>query len=116
MAIKLTLLYQATSCSIYACMHLQFRCSHSPSVAGYFYFWVILSMIWGLVATFIATLMPIVESRETLKNIGLAMFGKGGSGSTHGSDSSDPPLKVVDMPQTTAGDDTAHKGPSKFVV
>ena len=73
-------------------------------------------MIWGLVATFIATFMPIIESRETLKSICLSMGGRGGSGSTHGSASSDPPLKVVDMPQTTAGDDTAHKGPSKYVV
>ena len=96
-------------------MHAHYQLT-VPFAAGYFYFWVILSMIWGLVATFIATLMPIVESRETLKNIGLAMVGKGGSGSTHGSDTSDPPLKVVDMPQTTAGDDTAHKGPSKYVV
>merc|ERR1712130_702134 len=36
---------------------------------GYFFFWVILSMIWGIAATFIATFMPIIESRETLMSI-----------------------------------------------
>lgn len=30
---------------------------------GYFYFWVILSFVWGLVAAAVATSMPIWESR-----------------------------------------------------
>ena len=30
---------------------------------GYFYFWVILSFVWGLVAAAVATTMPIWESR-----------------------------------------------------
>jgi len=74
-------------------------------------------MIWGIAATFVATFMPIIESRETLKHIVMHMCGRGGSKdhTDPGSDSSDPPLKVVDMPQP-AGDDTAHNAPKKFVV
>lgn len=30
---------------------------------GYFYFWVILSFVWGLVAAFLAFTLPIWESR-----------------------------------------------------
>lgn len=33
---------------------------------GYFTFWVVLSMIWGLIATAIAIVMPLAESWETL--------------------------------------------------
>jgi hypothetical protein len=87
-------------------------------IAGYFFFWVILSMIWGIVATFVATFMPIIESRDTLKNIFVHMCGGGRGSKNHAapeSDTSDPPLKVVDMPQL-AGDDTAHHGAKKFVV
>jgi hypothetical protein len=30
----------------------------------YFYFWVVLSIIWGLVSAFISTFMPLWESRD----------------------------------------------------
>ncbi|EIE20547.1 urea active transporter-like protein [Coccomyxa subellipsoidea C-169] len=33
---------------------------------GYFTFWVILSIVWGLIATFLATFLPLWESRAVL--------------------------------------------------
>lgn len=74
-------------------------------------------MIWGICATFIATLMPIIESREVLLSIVGAIFCRGRSKSSRSdtSDSTDPPVKAVDMP-VGPGDDTAHKGPSQFHV
>ena len=36
---------------------------------GYFYFWVILSFVWGLVAAAIATTLPIIESRFIIYSV-----------------------------------------------
>ncbi|CAK0787068.1 hypothetical protein CVIRNUC_010284 [Coccomyxa viridis] len=36
---------------------------------GYFTFWVIISIIWGLIAAFLATFLPLWESREVLIRI-----------------------------------------------
>ena len=33
----------------------------TPHVQGYFYWWVIVSMVWGLIAAFIAIVMPVWE-------------------------------------------------------
>ena len=46
-------------------------------LAGYFTFWVILSLVWGLCATVVATLLPIWESRAALINMGRHFLGKG---------------------------------------
>ena len=91
---------------------------HSLS-AGYFTFWVVLSLIWGLVATVIATLLPIWESREALVSICKYMVGKGGSHppKAHPAFDSQPDLKTGAGPTgTTAAtaDDSAHN--SKFNV
>ena len=48
-----------------------------PLLAGYFTFWVILSLVWGLCATVVATLLPIWESREALINMCRHFAGKG---------------------------------------
>ena len=47
--------------------------------AGYFTFWVIISLIWGLVATVIATLLPLWEARASLISMGMHLIGKGGA-------------------------------------
>ncbi|KAL0044933.1 hypothetical protein WJX82_002287 [Trebouxia sp. C0006] len=36
---------------------------------GYFYFWVILSFVWGLVAAAVATTLPIIESRFIIYSV-----------------------------------------------
>jgi len=80
-------------------------------IAGYFTFWVVLSLIWGLIATVIATLLPIWESRDALTAMFKHLMGKGGPlpSKLH------PPLdmqndeKPVQMPQQAVGDDTAHR-------
>lgn len=73
-------------------------------------------MIWGICATFIATLMPVIESREALINICKHMVGKGSTATTADyKDAADPPMKQVDVP-VQHGDDTAHKGASQFHV
>ena len=46
-------------------------------LAGYFTFWVILSLVWGLCATVIATLLPIWESRAALISMCRHFMGKG---------------------------------------
>ncbi|DBA80299.1 TPA: hypothetical protein ACH3X2_007429 [Trebouxia sp. C0005] len=78
---------------------------------GYFTFWVVLSLTWGLIATVIATLLPIWESRDALTNMFKHLLGKGGPlpSKLH------PPLdmqndeKPVQIPQQAVGDDTAHR-------
>ena len=85
-------------------------------LTGYFTFWVILSLIWGLVATVIATLLPIWESREALVNMCKHLVGKGVTppGPQPAYDSQ-ADLKMGQAPTgTTAGDDSAHN--SKFNV
>ena len=80
-------------------------------IAGYFTFWVVLSLIWGLIATVVATLLPIWESRDALTNMFKHLAGKGGPlpSKLH------PPLDVqndekpVQIPQQAVGDDTAHR-------
>jgi len=80
-------------------------------IAGYFTFWVVLSLIWGLIATVVATLLPIWESRDALINMFKHLAGKGGPlpSKLH------PPLdmqndeKPVQIPQQAVGDDTAHR-------
>ena len=80
-------------------------------ITGYFTFWVILSLIWGLIATVVATLLPIWESRDALINMFKHLAGKGGPlpSKLH------PPLdiqneeKPVQIPQQAVGDDTAHR-------
>ncbi|KAK9808723.1 hypothetical protein WJX72_002523 [[Myrmecia] bisecta] len=71
---------------------------------GYFTFWVVLSMIWGLIATIIATFLPIWESRDSLKSIFAHMCGKGTSPSKD-APSLEKPVKEVQMPSK---DDSAH--------
>lgn len=44
----------------------RYKCHQHDSawhVQGYFYWWVIVSMVWGLVAAFIAIVMPVWEVR-----------------------------------------------------
>ena len=44
----------------------RFECHQHDSawhVQGYFYWWVIVSMVWGLIAAFIAIVMPVWEVR-----------------------------------------------------
>ena len=84
--------------------------------AGYFTFWVVLSLIWGLIATVIATLLPIWESREALISIVKHFGGKGGSPQkAHPPVNAEPDFKLGQVPTgTTAGDDSAHN--SKFNV
>lgn len=80
-------------------------------ITGYFTFWVVLSLTWGLIATVIATLLPIWESRDALTNMFKHLLGKGGPlpSKLH------PPLdmqndeKPVQIPQQAVGDDTAHR-------
>ncbi|KAL3150999.1 hypothetical protein ABBQ38_012872 [Trebouxia sp. C0009 RCD-2024] len=83
---------------------------------GYFTFWVILSLIWGLIATVIATLLPIWESREALVNVFKHLVGKGvkrpGPQPAYDSQAD---MKLGQAPTgTTAADDSAHN--SKFNV
>ena len=40
---------------------------------GYFYFWVVLSLIWGLVSAFISILMPLWESRDVFARCAAAL-------------------------------------------
>lgn len=84
--------------------------------AGYFTFWVVLSLIWGLVATVIATLLPIWESREALISMCKYLVGKGGPplSKAHPAFDSQPDLKVGPVPTGTTADDSAHN--SKFNV
>ena len=35
----------------------------------YFYFWVILALIWALVASVLAAILPILESREVVVTV-----------------------------------------------
>ncbi len=52
-----------TLCTLYAC------CQElaSPTIRrSYFTFWVILSIVWGFLATFIGAFLPFWESREAL--------------------------------------------------
>lgn len=84
--------------------------------AGYFTFWVVLSLIWGLIATVIATLLPIWESREALISVCKYMVGKGGAPppKAHPAFDSQPDLKMGQGPKGTTADDSAHN--SKFNV
>ncbi|KAL3163035.1 hypothetical protein ABBQ32_009460 [Trebouxia sp. C0010 RCD-2024] len=41
---------------------------------GYFYFWVILSFVWGLVAAAVATTLPIIESRFIIYSVAASTF------------------------------------------
>lgn len=41
---------------------------------GYFYFWVILSFVWGLVAAAVATTLPIIESRFIIYAVAATFF------------------------------------------
>ena len=41
---------------------------------GYFYFWVILSFVWGLVAAAVATTLPIIESRFIIYAVAASTF------------------------------------------
>ena len=38
-------------------------------VQPYFYFWVILALIWALVASVLAAILPILESREVVVTV-----------------------------------------------
>lgn len=77
---------------------------------GYFYWWVILSMMWGILATLVATLLPIIESSEVI----LGVFGLGPAKhhkhTTEDSDSNSDIKKVQVQDVPMPGDDTAHKG------
>jgi hypothetical protein len=41
---------------------------------GYFSFWVILSITWGLLATIVSTFLPLWESRDTLWTVTKNVF------------------------------------------
>jgi len=43
--------------------------STSACLQGYFYFWVILSFVWGLIAAAVATTLPIIESRFIIYSV-----------------------------------------------
>ncbi|CAM9958423.1 unnamed protein product [Choristocarpus tenellus] len=47
---------------------------------GYFGFWVALSMIWGLVATFIIVFLPLFESLSAIKAVVVGICGGGKKG------------------------------------
>lgn len=38
-----------------------------PHVQGYFYWWVIVSIVWGLIAACIAIVMPVWEVRPRVR-------------------------------------------------
>ena len=79
--------------------------------AGYFTFWVVLSLIWGLCATVIATLLPIWESRDALINMMKHLVGKGGPlpSKLHPPLEMQDDVKPVQIPKQAVGDDTAHR-------
>ena len=87
----------------------------SPTLpAGYFTFWVILSMTWGLIAAVIATLLPIWESRAALTNMCYHLVGKGSKIPSTGEpspvpvDDFKPASKDVQMGTPAVNDDSAH--------
>ena len=76
-------------------------------------------MVWGLVATVIATLLPVWESRVALINILKHLTGQGGALPSKQHPPLDTPVdadKPVQAPPKLDGDDTAHGGPNKFNV
>eukprot|EP00891_Asterochloris_glomerata_P004751 jgi/Astpho2/4751/Aster-00301 len=81
---------------------------------GYFTFWVILSMTWGLIAAVIATLLPIWESRAALTNMCYHLVGKGSKIPSTGEpspvpvDDFKPASKDVQMGTPAVNDDSAH--------
>lgn len=79
--------------------------------AGYFTFWVILSMVWGLIAAVIATLLPIWESKESLIAMCKHLVGRGGPlpSKLHPPLESQDDQKPVQVPEQAVGDDTAHR-------
>lgn len=44
------------------------------ALQSYFYWWVILSFIWGLVAAFLAFFLPIIESRFVIYGFLASVF------------------------------------------
>jgi hypothetical protein len=48
--------------------HCTARCT-AHCTQGYFTFWVILSITWGLLATIVSTVLPLWESRDSLWNV-----------------------------------------------
>ena len=82
-----------------------------PLPAGYFTFWVILSMVWGLIAAVVATLLPIWESRAALTNMCYHLIGKGNkvpSTPPPPVDDYKPASKDVQMGTPADNDDSAH--------
>lgn len=69
-----------------------------------------MSLIWGLIATVIATLLPIWEARASLISMGMHLIGKGGPVGPK----DHPPLNIDNAPeqfkevQLRGTDDTAH--------
>ena len=49
---------------------------------GYFDFWVILSIIWGIVATVFVVFLPLWESREGMGSVFAGIFGGSATSST----------------------------------
>lgn len=49
--------------------------NNSLCLQGYFAFWVVLAAIWTIVATVVATLLPLVEARRILLRIISNMLG-----------------------------------------
>lgn len=41
---------------------------------GYFTFWVVLSITWGLLATIVSTTLPLWESRESIMTVARNLF------------------------------------------
>jgi hypothetical protein len=44
-------------------------CSPALIMQGYFYFWVILALVWALVASVLAAALPLVESQEVFASV-----------------------------------------------
>ena len=89
---------------------------------GYFYWWVILSFIWGIVAAALAFSMPIIESHyiiygflgSVLRNRTLQHWAAKEMPEEYASEDETPDAKVA-VPQDSAEEVSAH-GPAKSVV
>ena len=90
------------------------------AAAGYFTFWVVLSLIWGLIASIVATILPIWEARDSLIATGYHAVGKGSVAKERmalkKSASEASMGKVTQAAPTPVTDDSAHAAGNVFKV
>lgn len=58
-----------SGCARSGCTRAALELSSDPRRAGYFAFWVIISLVWGLLATVVITVLPLWESRHGLATV-----------------------------------------------